>query len=89
MEFTDVYDESVAEYLYKEGQRVSRVNAMAIKSFSRSMLTLTKTDKKDIFVIAQYCKALDPKLWQPELWHVKILRDFSRTLDSLYICQLL
>jgi len=83
MEFTGIYDEAVAEYLYKEGQLVSRMNAMAIKSFARSMLTRTKTDKKDALVIAQYCKAHDPKPWKPDPMHLKILRDLSRTLESL------
>lgn len=82
-EFTGVYDEELAEYLYKEGQVVSRVNAMAIKSFARSMLTRTKTDKKDAFVIAQYCKVHDPKPWQPDPLHVKTLKELSRTLESL------
>jgi transposase len=83
MEFTGVYDEEVAEYLYEQGHLVSRVNAMAIKAFAKSMLTRTKTDKKDAFVIAQYCRAHDPKPWQPESMHMKTLRDLSRTLESL------
>jgi transposase len=83
MEFTGVYDEAVAEFLYEKGQLVSRMNAMAIKSFARSMLTRTKTDKKDALVIAQYCKAHDPKPWQPDPMHLKVLRDLSRTLESL------
>src|SRR5690348_14476598 len=53
-EFTGVYDEALAEHFYKEGQLISRINAMAIKSFARSMLTRTKTDKKDALLIAQY-----------------------------------
>jgi transposase len=77
------HDEAVAEFLYEKGQLVSRMNAMAIKSFARSMLTRTKTDKKDALVIAQYCKAHDPKPWQPDPMHLKVLRDLSRTLESL------
>jgi len=38
MEFTGIYDERVAEFLYQEGFIVSRVNAMIIKSFSKSMI---------------------------------------------------
>lgn len=83
MEFTGVYDEAVAEYLFEKGHIVSRINAMAIKSFARSMLTRTKTDKKDAFIIAQYCKAHDPKPWKPDPMHLKILRDLSRTYESL------
>lgn len=83
MEFTGIYDEDVAEFLYKEGHTVSRINAMAIKSFAKSMLTRTKTDKKDSLVIAQYCKAHDPKPWKPAPDYLKTLRDLSRTLESL------
>jgi transposase len=83
MEFTGVYDEAVAEYLFEKGHIVSRINAMAIKSFARSMLTRTKTDKKDAFIIAQYCKTHDPKPWKPDPMHLKILKDLSRAHDSL------
>jgi len=82
-EFTGVYDEAVSEFLYDKGQLVSRVNVMVIKSFARLMLARTKTDKKDAFVIAQYCKTHDPKPWKPDPAHLKILRDLSRTLESL------
>ena len=83
MEFTGVYDERIAEFLYQKGLTVSRVNAMAIKAFAKSMLTRTKTDKKDSMVIAQFCKVHQPKAWEPDPLHIKVLRDFSRTLDAL------
>lgn len=83
MEFTGVYDEKVAEFLYQQGITVSRINAMAIKAFAKSMLTRTKTDKKDSMVIAQFCKAHQPKAWEPDPLHITTLRDLSRTLDAL------
>ena len=83
MEFTGVYDERVAEFLYHKGFIVSRVNAMVIKAFAKSLLTRTKTDKKDSMVIAQFCKVHQPKAWEPDPLHIKVLRDFSRTLDAL------
>jgi len=83
MEFTGVYDERLAEFLHQQGLTVSRVNAMAIKAFAKSMLTRTKTDKKDSMVIAQFCKVHQPKAWEPDPLHIKTLRDLSRTLDAL------
>lgn len=83
MEFTGIYDERVAEFLHQQGFTVSRVNAMAIKAFAKSMLTRTKTDKKDSMVIAQFCKLHQPKAWEPDPLHIRTLRDLSRTLDAL------
>jgi transposase len=83
MEFTGIYDERLAEFLHQQGLTVSRVNAMAVKAFATSMLTRTKTDKKDSMVIAQFCKLHQPKAWEPDPLHITILRDLSRTLDAL------
>lgn len=83
MEFTGVYDENIAEFLYKKGHIVSRVNAMTIKAFAKSMLTRTKTDKKDSLVIAQYCKLHNPRPWNPEPVHIQTLKDLSRLLEFL------
>ena len=83
MEFTGVYDENVATFLYHKGVTVSRVNAMAIKSYAKSMLTRTKTDKKDSMVIAQFCKVQHPKAWEPDPAHITTLKDLSRTLEAL------
>ncbi len=82
-EFTGIYDESVAEFLYSKGYTVSRMNAMAIKSFAQSKLTRTKTDAKDSMVIAQYCKLYDPSPWTPDPLYIKTLKDLSRTLETL------
>lgn len=90
MEFTGIYDERLAEFLHQQGLTVSRINAMAIKAFAKSMLTRTKTDKKDSMVIAQFCKVHQPKAWEPDPLHIRTLRDLSRTLDALKDdCQLI
>lgn len=83
MEFTGIYDERVAEFLHQEGIIVSRMNAMIIKSFSKSMMTRTKTDKKDSMVIALFCKMHQPKAWEPDPVHIRTLKDLSRTLEAL------
>jgi transposase len=82
-EFTGVYDEGIAGYLYKKGHRVSRINAMSIKCFAESKLTRTKTDAKDSMIIAQYCKLYDPSPWVPAPLHITDLKDLSRTLEAL------
>jgi len=38
---------------------------MAIKSFGQSELSRTKTDKADAALIARYCSAMQPRLWEP------------------------
>lgn len=82
-ECTGIYDEAVAEFFYQAAHRVSRLNPMAVKAFGQSMMTRTKTDAKDSFVIAQFCKALSPVLWKPETLQVKIFKDFCRSLETL------
>ena len=39
-------------------------NPRKIKGFGTAVLQRTKTDRQDAKTIAQYCKALEPRLWQ-------------------------
>lgn len=83
LESTSTYREAVAEVLYSAGHLVSIVNPARIKGFAQSELSRTKTDKADAALIAQFCAAMQPSLWQPLPDEVKHLQALVRRLEAL------
>jgi transposase len=83
MEATGGYEASLAEYLYDNGFKVSVVNPARIKGFAMSRLARVKTDKADCELIAYFCEAIKPDLWQPIAKHVQELQQWIKRLDSL------
>jgi transposase len=83
MESTNVYGETLAEFLYDQGYGVSIVNPARIKGFAQSELARTKTDKADAGVIARFCAALRPAPWRPEPAEIRELRALVRRLEAL------
>ena len=83
MEATVGYEVSLAEYLYGNHFKVSVVNPACVKGFSMSRLSRVKTDKADCELIAYFCQAIQPDLWQPVPSHVQELQQWVRRLDSL------
>jgi len=83
MEATGVYGEALAEFLYDAGFPISIVNPGRIKGFAQSEQLRTKTDKVDAGVIARFCAALAPGLWQPQPREIRQLRDLVRRLEAL------
>jgi transposase len=65
LESTGGWSEELAAFLHERGHVVSIVNPLAIKSFGKSELSRTKTDKADAALIARYCSAMNPQAWQP------------------------
>ena len=65
LESTGGWSEDLATFLTELGHAVSIVNPLAIKSFGQSELSRTKTDKADASLIARYCSAMKPRLWEP------------------------
>lgn len=65
MEATGAYWVELATWLQQHGNAVSVVNPACIKRFAQSKLKRTKTDKVDAGVIAEFCKAMNPTLWEP------------------------
>jgi transposase len=65
LESTGGWSEDLGAYLTELGHAVSIVNPLAIKSFGQSELSRTKTDKADAALIARYCSAMKPRLWEP------------------------
>lgn len=84
MEATGIYGEALAEFLYDAGLSVSIVNPGRVKGFAQSEQLRTKTDKVDAGVIARFCAALEPGLWQPQPREIRQLRDLVRRLEALH-----
>lgn len=83
MEATGGYEAKLAEYLYDNNFKVSVINPARIKGFSMSKLSRVKTDKADCELIAYFCQAMQPDLWQPTPLHIQELQQLVRRLDSL------
>lgn len=82
-EATGYYGEELAYFMHDKGHKVSVVNPMQIKSFGKSELLRNKTDKADAKVIARFCKANNPRVWQPKPTEVRELRDLLRCINGL------
>lgn len=83
MEATGVYWEAVAEYLANQGMVVSVVNPSQIKSFGKSRMIRTKTDKIDAQLIAEFCQERSPELWKAPSLSEQALRAMVLRLEAL------
>jgi transposase len=83
MEATGIYGEALAECLYDNEINISIVNPARVKGFAQSEQLRTKTDKVDAGLIARFCIALEPALWQPLPLEIRQCRDLVRRLEAL------
>lgn len=83
MESTGVYSEPLAVALIDLGMKVSVVNPGSVKGFSQSLIIRNKNDKADAAVIARYCAAMQPALWQAPSREQRQLRAWNEHLASL------
>lgn len=83
MEATGSLFDELATFLVDEGHHVSVVNPLQVKAFGESLLIRTKNDKVDAKVIAQFCEAIKPSLWQPDAPEVRQLKALGRRRDAL------
>ena len=83
MEATNVYGDKLAEFLFDAGYDVSVVNPARIKGFAKSELLRTKTDKQDASLIARFCEAMSPSLWQPDPINIREIKAKVKRLDAL------
>lgn len=65
LEATGIYGEDLAYYLADASFTVSIVHPAKIKGFAQCQLQRLKTDQAEAKLIAQYCAAMRPKLWNP------------------------
>src|SRR5579872_4880692 len=71
MESSGVYGKALATFLHEKALKVSVVNPFKIKAFGQCELSRNKTDEADAKLIARYCKAMRPAIWEPEPEHVQ------------------
>lgn len=83
MEATGILWEALATYLHDAGHLVSVVNPAKIKKFGEAELSRTKTDKADAKLIARFCEAMKPALWQPQPVEIRALQALGRRRDAL------
>jgi transposase len=83
MEASGAYYLQLATYLYQQGVSVSVINPLVIRRFCQMRLSRTKTDKKDARMIAEYGKAEQPGLWQPDPDYVLQLRQMQAAVEGL------
>src|SRR5882757_10948936 len=65
MEATGCYSETVATALTDAGWSVSVVNPARVKGFAQGELLRNKTDRADAALLARFCAAMKPALWEP------------------------
>lgn len=83
MEATGRYYEGLALYLHQQGFEVSVVNPKIIHHYAQVQMNRNKTDKLDAKTICRYVEKEAPRLWEPPLEEVMILRSMTRHLSSL------
>lgn len=83
LESTGGWSEELGIYLHDRGHAVSIVNPTAIKGFGQSELSRTKTDKADSALIARYCAAMKPRLWEPPSASQRRLQRLGRRRAAL------
>jgi len=83
LEATGVYGENLAVFLHERDVLVSVVNPARVKGFRQSELGRTKTDEADAALIARFCRAMKPALWEPPAPHVRTLQALVYRLENL------
>lgn len=83
MEATGSYWESLAEHLSDAGYGVSVVNPAQIKAYGAALGVRSKTDAADARLIAEFCAAKPPPLWQAPPPAVRVLKALVARRDAL------
>lgn len=83
LEATGRYGQAITRFLYEQATPVSVVNPLRIKAYGESLLLRNKTDKSDAWLIADFCRSQQPRLWQPPDPAVETLQALQRRLEDL------
>jgi transposase len=83
MEATGSYWEAIAEHLSDAGYAVSVVNPAQIKAYGAALGVRSKTDAADAKLIAEFCAARPPALWQAPPPAVRQLRALVARREAL------
>jgi transposase len=78
LEATGGYGDDLAYFLYESHHRVSVVNPSQVHNFGKSELSRTKTDASDAALIARFCQAHNPQVWEPPTPSERLLRQLVR-----------
>lgn len=83
LESTGCYGEPLAEFLVKSHIKVSMVNPMQIKHFSKSILSRNKNDKVDARIIASFAEKFNPVCYIAKTEDEKEMKEVTRLIDVL------
>ena len=83
LEATGPYSEAVAMALVQARWQVSVVNPARIKGFAQGELARNKTDRADAALLARFCVAMRPSLWEPPSVQLRQLRAWVDRLEAL------
>jgi len=83
IEATGRYADALALDLHCTGFTVSLINPRYIKAHRESLGKSHKTDKQDVFLIAQYCQIHRPEPWTPTSPLLERLKQQTRHLQNL------
>lgn len=83
LEATGPYSEVLASALVAGGWKVSVVNPARIKGFAQGELARNKTDRADAALLARFCAAMRPSLWQPPPVAFRQLRAWVDRVQAL------
>jgi transposase len=83
LEATGGWSEALATSLHDRRHAVSLVNPQRVRSFGKSEGLRTKTDAADAGLIARFCIAHSPQLWEPPKPVVRKLQALSRRRSAL------
>jgi len=83
LESTGPYSDGPATALADAGWRVSVVNPARVKGFAQSELVRNKTDRSDATLLARFCAALEPEVWEPAPLEYRQLRALVDRLEAL------
>jgi len=83
MEATSTYHVPLATWRHKRGYTVSIANPWSVKQFFKAMMRRSKTDRVDAKVIAEYCRCVAPRTWEPRTAERQALLVLVRRRASL------
>jgi len=83
LEATGPYSEPLALALVDGGWQVSVVNPARLKGFAQGELSRNKTDRADAGLLARFCAAMRPELWQAPAREVRQLRAWVDRVQAL------
>lgn len=83
LEPTGSYEELVTNTLAEKGFKVSKINAAQIRSFARASGTLSKTDKIDAHVLAEYGAKMPCRLYAAPTTVIKTVKKLTARRKQL------